>query len=64
MTASYGWLAESIIAGVLARNSRLDRSVAGAYAERQVYARDRNFRYAMEPTEPPRKASRLIVDRR
>lgn len=33
-----------------------------AYAERQVYARDRNFTYALQPNEPPRKASRLIDD--
>ena len=34
-----------------------------AYAERQVYARDRNFTYALRPNEPPRKASRLIDDK-
>jgi hypothetical protein len=35
-----------------------------AYAERQVYARDHNFKYAMQPGEEPRKASRLIDDKR
>src|SRR5262249_28908623 len=34
-----------------------------AYAERQVYARDRNFTYVLQSDEPPRKASRLIHDR-
>jgi hypothetical protein len=32
--------------------------------ERQVYSRDHNFTYSMKPDEPPRKASRLISDRR
>ena len=47
-----------------------DSAVAGfngaqvAYAERQVYARDYNFRYSMQPSEMPRKASRLIDDKR
>jgi Protein of unknown function (DUF4238) len=35
-----------------------------AYAERQVYARDRNFTYALDTEELPRKASKLINDRR
>jgi hypothetical protein len=35
-----------------------------AFAERQVYARDRNFTYCFEAGEAPRKASRLINDRR
>jgi hypothetical protein len=35
-----------------------------AYSVRQVYARDQNFRYALQPDEPPREASRLIEDRR
>jgi Protein of unknown function (DUF4238) len=34
------------------------------YAERQVYARDRNFTYALQPNEAPRKASKLIGDKR
>jgi Protein of unknown function (DUF4238) len=34
-----------------------------AYAERQVYARDRNFTYVLQSDEAPRKASRLIHDR-
>jgi hypothetical protein len=35
-----------------------------AYAQRQVYARDHNFIYALDAGEPPRKASKLIDDRR
>ena len=35
-----------------------------AYAERQVYARNRNFKYSMQVSEEPRKASRLIDDKR
>ncbi|HEX9470744.1 MAG TPA: DUF4238 domain-containing protein [Bradyrhizobium sp.] len=33
-----------------------------ALAERQVYARDHNFTYAMQPGEAPRKASHLMSD--
>jgi hypothetical protein len=33
-----------------------------AMATRQVYARDHNFRYSLNPNEPARKASRLIDD--
>jgi Protein of unknown function (DUF4238) len=45
-------------------------SVAGinggviALAEAQVYARDQNFHYAMQPDEPLQKASKLITDKR
>jgi len=35
-----------------------------ANAERQVYARDRNFTYFLQPDEAPRKASKLIDDSR
>jgi Protein of unknown function (DUF4238) len=35
-----------------------------ASAERQVFARDYNFKYSMQPDEAPRKASRLLDDRR
>jgi hypothetical protein len=35
-----------------------------AYAERQVYARDRNFTHLLHSDETPRKASRLIKDNR
>jgi hypothetical protein len=35
-----------------------------AYAQRQVYARDRNFTYALDAEELPRKASKLINDKR
>ena len=35
-----------------------------AFAERQVYARDRSFTYCFEEGEAARKASRLIDDRR
>jgi hypothetical protein len=35
-----------------------------ALAEAQVYARDQNFHYAMQPDEPLQKASRLITDKR
>lgn len=35
-----------------------------AYSERQVYARDANFHYLMTEEEPPRKASKLIDDKR
>jgi hypothetical protein len=35
-----------------------------AYAHRQVYARDHNFIYALDAGERPRKASKLIDDRR
>lgn len=47
-----------------------EESVAGvnggviALAEAQVYARDQNFHYAMQPNEPLQKASRLITDKR
>ena len=34
------------------------------HAERQVYARDMNFRYQFVSNEDPRKASRLIDDKR
>jgi Protein of unknown function (DUF4238) len=46
-----------------------EESVAGvnggviALAEAQVYARDQNFHYAMQPDEPLRRASRLITDK-
>jgi hypothetical protein len=35
-----------------------------AYAQRQVYARDSNFTYVLESNELPRKASKLIGDKR
>jgi hypothetical protein len=35
-----------------------------AYSERQVYARDYNFTYSLQPNEAPRKASKLIRDQR
>jgi Protein of unknown function (DUF4238) len=35
-----------------------------AYAQRQVYARDRNFTYVLDAEELPRKASKLINDKR
>lgn len=35
-----------------------------ALAEAQVYARDQNFYYAMQPDEPLQKASRFINDKR
>ena len=35
-----------------------------AYAERQVYARDHNFTYSLQPNEGPRKASKLMCDKR
>jgi hypothetical protein len=47
-----------------------EESVAGvnggvfALAEAQVYTRDQNFHYAMQPAEPLQKASRLITDKR
>lgn len=47
-----------------------EESVAGvnggviALAEAQVYARDQNFHYAMQPNESLQKASRLITDKR
>jgi Protein of unknown function (DUF4238) len=34
------------------------------FAERHVYARDYNFRYSLEPGGAPRKASKLIADKR
>jgi hypothetical protein len=34
------------------------------YAEGQVYSRDHNFTYSMQPNEAPRKASRVIDDKR
>jgi Protein of unknown function (DUF4238) len=34
------------------------------FAERHVYARDYNFRYTLERGEAPRKASKLIADKR
>jgi hypothetical protein len=34
------------------------------FAERQVYARDQNFIYCFDPFEQPRKASKLVDDRR
>ena len=33
------------------------------YSERQVYARDHNFHYAVMLDQPPRKASKLIDDK-
>jgi Protein of unknown function (DUF4238) len=42
-------------------------SVNGAIvltAEAQVYARDHNFHYTMQPDEPPKKASKLLSDPR
>jgi hypothetical protein len=33
-----------------------------AYAERQVYSRDHNFRYSLKEGGKPRKASGLIGD--
>jgi hypothetical protein len=33
-------------------------------AEAQIYARDPNFHYAMQPDEPSKKASKLLSDPR
>ena len=35
-----------------------------AFADRQTYARDMNFAYVFQAGESPRKASKLIDDRR
>jgi hypothetical protein len=35
-----------------------------AYSQRQVYSRDWNFKYALQPNEQPHKASKLNDDQR
>lgn len=53
--------------GELEVNENVVAGINGAqvvFSRRQVYARDYNFHYALQPSEPLRKASKLVDDKR